>query len=142
MTTLKRIAAASTVALMAAGLAAGSAEARNGRNAAFAAGAAVGVVGGAALAGAAYNNSAYSVPANGCYGAYDCDPYYGSGTVQTETAYYGSAPTYYAPAPTYYAPAPTYYAPAPVYRAPPVVYGDPYPASAGDIARWRFENRK
>jgi hypothetical protein len=122
MTMLKTIAAAGAVAILTTGLAATTAEARNGRNAAFAAGAAVGVLGGAALAGAAYNNNAYySVPANGCYDPYDCGPY-GAGPVETY---------------------PSYYAPAPVYRAPPpVVYGDPYGASSGDIARWRFENRK
>jgi len=59
----------------------GTAEAYNGRNAAFAAGAALGVLGGAALAAPAYG--------------------YGYGY---RPAYYAPAP-YYGPAPVYYGPA-------------------------------------
>jgi hypothetical protein len=111
--------------------------ARQGRGAAFAAGAAVGVVGGAAIAGAAYGSPGYGYPAygygygypgNGYVYGYQCydDPY----CYPTTTIYPRNfRPYYFAPRPVYYV-------------TPSPVYAIPYYRGGSDIALERFYNRK
>jgi len=124
------------------------AEARNGRKGAFAAGAALGVIGGAAIAGSAYRNG-YG---NGYYGGG-----YGYGNGYGYGAGYGNGYGYGYAAPGYVDGCydDPYCGPAPVYRVPPRrVYVEPryqvepgygydagYRQSNRDLAWERFYNK-